>query len=188
MLADKFGTSLSHHDPLSDAKAAGYLWMALPDHFNMTHSELLEKHGYRLGYCDLECYQPFSNAGQSKQHTAQPSRSSRFTAKDFTPRATPDHQGALYGKNVVLTGTLKLMTRRQAFQLSVDAGAKPGKLVSSKTDYLVLGHTNPDAASMRPGGMRLSSKQQKANQLADQGKPIRIIDEYQFICLIAGGM
>ena len=75
-LADRFKIPLSHHDPLSDAKAAGYLWMVLSDHFKMTHSELLDKHGYRLGYCGLECYQPFSNAGQSKQHTSQPSRSS----------------------------------------------------------------------------------------------------------------
>ena len=33
VLADRFGMPLPHHDPLSDAKAAGLLWLALLDRF-----------------------------------------------------------------------------------------------------------------------------------------------------------
>lgn len=32
-LAAEFGIPLSHHDPVSDAQAAGHLWLALPEHF-----------------------------------------------------------------------------------------------------------------------------------------------------------
>ena len=65
VLADDFGIPLSHHDPLSDAHAAGLLWLALPDRFGTTHSDLLATHGYRLGYCHLDGYKPFSNATPS---------------------------------------------------------------------------------------------------------------------------
>ena len=88
----------------------------------------------------------------------------------------------MFGKKVVFTGKLTSMTRREAFQLAVDVGAKPVGSVSGKTDYLILGgHTNPAATDRRP-----RSKHKKALQLVDQGKPIRIIDEEELFCLIAG--
>ncbi|MDE0268741.1 MAG: DNA-directed RNA polymerase subunit alpha [Acidimicrobiaceae bacterium] len=185
VLADKFGIPLSrddHHDPLPDAKTAGLLWLKLSVHSNMTHSKLLGKHGYRLGYFDLDDYSPFSNVDLSKKRTPlKSSQSSGFTAKDFTSRGTPDPQGALFGKKVVFTGTLMSMPRREAFQSAVDVGARPMGSISGRTDYLILGHTNSAAT-----GERTNSKHQKALQLKDQGNPIRIIDEDEFFCLIAG--
>ena len=177
VLADDFGIPLSHHDPLSDAHAAGLLWLALPDRFGTTHSDLLSSLGYRLGYCHLDGYKPFSNATPSS-----PGSSRSFSAKDFTPRGEPDPEGLLFSKKIVFTGTLESMPRREAFQAAVDAGAKPSQSVSKRTNYLVAGATD----LRKVGESGRSSKHRKALALAAEGSPIQIMDEDQFICLLAG--
>ena len=175
VLADEFGIPLTHHDPLSDAHAAGLLWLALPQRFGTTHSDLLDSLGYRLGYCHLDGYKPFSNA------TSSSGSSKSFSAKDFTPNREPDPEGLLFSKRVVFTGTLESMPRREAFQAAVDAGAKPSQSVSKRTDYLVLGVTD----LRKVGETGRSSKHRKALALAAEGSPVEIIDEEQFICLLA---
>lgn len=174
VLADEFGIPLMHHDPLSDAQAAGLLWLALPSRFGTTHRELLASHGYRLGYCHLSGYEPFSNA------TASSSGSWRI--KDLIPRSEPDPEAMLYDKRIVITGTLESMVRREAFQLAVDAGARPSQSVSGRTDYLVVGLTD----LRKVGESGLSSKHRKALALVAEGSRIQIIDEEQFFCLLAG--
>ncbi|MDE0667868.1 MAG: exonuclease domain-containing protein [bacterium] len=176
-LAGEFGIPLSHHDPLSDAQAAGHLWLALPERFKTTHPELLALHRYRLGRCDLSTYRPYSNAQPSSSRS-----SSSFSAKDFAPRAEPDPDGLLFAKKIAFTGTLECMPRREAFQAAVDAGAAPSMSVSKRTDYLVVGTTDLG----KVGETGLSSKHRKALGLIADGREIRIIDEDQFICLLAG--
>ena len=173
-MADEFGIDLEHHNPLSDAQAAGLLWLALPRRFGVTHSELLKRHGYRLGYCHRSSYAPFSNAGLSS--------SGSFSAKDFTPRSQPDPDGPLFAKKIVFTGTLESMPRREAFQAAVDAGAMPSKSISRRTGYLVVGLTD----LQRVGESGRSIKHRKALALADEGSTIQIIDEDHFVCLLAG--
>ncbi len=174
-LAFEFDIPLVHHDPLSDARAAGLLWLALSDHMGMTHSDLLTAHGYRLGYCHLENYKAFSNATAS-------SSSGSFNAKDFSPRAEPDPEGLLFAKRIVFTGTLASMPRRVAFQAAVDAGAKPSLSVSKRTNYLVVGSTD----LRKVGESGRSSKHRKAIALVADGNDIQIIDEDDFICLLDG--
>ena len=176
-LAADFEIPLSHHDPLSDAQAAGHLWLALPDRFNTTHPELLALHGYRLGRCDLSAYRPYSNAQPSL-----PGSSGSFSAKDFAPRAEPDPDGLLFAKKIAITGTLECMPRREAFQAAVDAGAAPTESISKRTDYLVVGTTDP----RRVDESGLSGKHRRALGLVAEGSRIQIIDEDQFVCLLAG--
>ncbi len=175
VLAADFGISLMHHDPLSDAHAAGLLWMAMPKRLGTTHSELLASLGYRLGYCRFDGYKPFSNAAASSSGSSK-----SFSAKDFTPRAEPDPEGLLFSKRIVFTGTLQSMPRREAFQAAVDAGARPSQSVSKRTNYLVVGAT--DLRSVGETGR--SSKHRKALALAAEGNPVEIIDEDHFICLL----
>ena len=176
VMADEFGIPLAHHDPLSDAEAAGMLWLALSKRFGITHPQLLELHNYRLGYCHLDSYKPFSNAMASK------SSSKSLSAKDFTPSHDPDPEGPLFAKKIVFTGTLESMPRREAFQLAVDAGATPSQSVSKRTDYLVMGITD----LRQVGETGQSTKHRKALALAAEGHSIEVIDEDQFFCLIAG--
>ena len=174
-MADEFDIPLAHHNPLSDAEAAGLLWLALAEHFGATHSELLKRHGYRLGYCHLSSYKPFSNATPS-------SSSGSFSAKDFTPQTEPDPEGPFFSRRIVFTGTLECMPRREAFQAAVDAGAAPSQSVSKRTNYLVVGTTG----LRKVGVSGLSSKHRKALDFAAAGSGIQIIDEDRFVCLLAG--
>ena len=174
-MADEFGIPLAHHDPLSDAEAAGVLWVALAERFGVTHSELLGQHGYRLGYCHLSSYKPFSNATPS-------SSSGSFSAKDFTPQTEPDPEGPLFSRRIVFTGALACMPRREAFQAAVDAGAAPSQSVSKRTNYLVVGTTD----LRKVGASGLSSKHRKALDFAAADSGIQIIDEDRFVCLLAG--
>ena len=173
VLADDFGIPLTHHDPLSDAHAAGLLWLALPKRLGTTHSDLLASLGYRLGYCHLEGYKPFSNAAGSS--------SKSFSAKDSAPNREPDPEGLLFSKRIVFTGTLQSMPRREAFQAAVDTGTRPSTSVSKRTNYLVVGATD----LRKVGESGRSSKHRKALALAAEGNPVEIIDEDQFICLLA---
>ena len=175
VMADEFGIELRHHDPLSDAQAAGLLWLALSSRFGMGNLELLERHGYRLGYCHLIGYKPFSNAEPS-------SSSGSLSAKNFTPRFRPDQEGPLFAKRIVFTGTLQCMPRREAFQAAVDAGAVPVGSVSKRTDYLVVGTTD----LRKVGESGRSTKHRKALALLAVDDEIQIIDEDKFVCLLAG--
>ena len=74
------------------------------------------------------------------------------------------------------------MPRREAFQAAVDAGAKPSQSVSKRTNYLVVGATD----LRKVGETGRSSKHRIALTLAAEGSPVEIIDEEQFICLLAG--
>lgn len=81
------------------------------------------------------------------------------------PKKTKAH-GKLYGKAVVLTGTLEHLTRAQAKELLRAAGGRVASAVSSQTDYVVVGND--------PG-----SKYEKAQKLN-----IPIISESAFMRLL----
>jgi len=173
-MAWKFDIPLRHHDPVSDAMAAGSLWFALPRHLGTNVAELLGAHGYNFGRYGGESYERSSNALVSG--------SDRFSAKDVKPRGEPNPDGLLFGKRLVFTGTLASMSRAGAFQAAVDAGAKPLTSVSGRTDYLVLGV----GAGYRKPDTPQSTKHPKALALAADGASVQIIDEDQFVCLLAG--
>ena len=72
------------------------------------------------------------------------------------------------------------MPRAEAFQETVYAGARPVTSVSRFTDYLVVGiPTHP--TTMNTG----SSKHRKALDLSAAGAKVQIIDEDQFVSLLA---
>lgn len=54
--------------------------------------------------------------------------------------------------------------------------------MSGRTDYLVVGATD----LRKVGETGRSSKHRKALTLAAEGSPVEIIDEDQFVCLLAG--
>ena len=173
VLAREFDIPLVHHDPLSDAQAAGWLWLALSHFANTGHSDLLELHGYRLGRFDALDYLPFSNAKSSPGSRPQRSR--------FTADSAIDPDGRLRGKNIALTGTLASMVRADARGAILAAGGNPIKNVTGDTDYLVVGSIN--LAAVGPDGM--SRNHRKAFDLQQAGNPIQIIDEDGLHCLLA---
>ena len=60
-LAAEFGLPLTHHDPVSDAAAAGLLWLTLLARSGQTPARLLRSCGYwGPGYCRNGHYQGFT--------------------------------------------------------------------------------------------------------------------------------
>lgn len=86
----------------------------------------------------------------------------------------------LYGKNCVVTGQFSSLSRKEAMQKLVDIGANIKSAVSSKTDYLFVG--TQDKSLVGEDGM--STKEEKAYKLKEQGQDIEILKEEEFITLL----
>lgn len=105
----------------------------------------------------------------------------RHRGTERTERPLPNIQvtadGALAGKNVVLTGELTF-SRDHAIELIKAAGGKVTGSVSRRTSYLVVGER---VATMGPSG-----KEKKAAELIAAGQDIKIIHEADFVRLLEG--
>lgn len=86
----------------------------------------------------------------------------------------------LYGKNVCITGTLRTMNRKEAFDTLLAAGATPNNNVTRETDYLVVG------VGQRIGNKdgRKSQKERKALSYQSKGSSIQIIYEKELLTLL----
>ena len=106
----------------------------------------------------------------------------RMCTTEIKPNSDPnDKFKPLLGKKIVFTGELS-MTRNDAMQMAVDAGALLRTSVSSKTDILVVG--KQDISAVGADGM--STKQEKAKEINASGKGnVKIVDESEFIAMVS---
>lgn len=88
--------------------------------------------------------------------------------------------GEFAGEVIVFTGALEI-PRREAAELAASVGCEVGAGVTKKTTLLVVG----DMDVQRLAGHEKSSKHRKAEELAAEGYPIRIIRETDFKELVA---
>lgn len=91
-----------------------------------------------------------------------------------------DEAHPLYRKNVVFTGTLEKMSRKDAAQIVANFGGILQNGVTKQTNFLVLGN-NDYCKSIKDGK---SSKQKKAESLILKGQDLQIIPENVFYELI----
>lgn len=85
-------------------------------------------------------------------------------------------EGALYGENLVFTGTLSLV-RVEAAKIAAEIGCNVTDSVTKKTTILVVGTQD----SSKLAGYDKSSKHRKAEDLLNKGQNIRILTERDFI-------
>lgn len=89
-------------------------------------------------------------------------------------------QPTLQGERVAFTGTLASMTHRQASQLAESHGGSAGQHVSKHTTMLVIGEEGwPLESDGSP-----SVKLQQANRLREEGLPIRIVSESDWLGIL----
>ena len=169
-LANDFGISLDHHDPLSDAEAAArLLLLATEARGGPDPGSLIASCGHRPGivHTDLS-YDRYSTrpalVGGSRPRPA-----------DLGPLGDIASAGPLHGKKIVFTGIMS-MVRRDAETAAERAGAAVTSSVSRFTDYLVVGQTNLAVV----GQDGLSGKARKAAEFAANGSGIEVIDEATF--------
>lgn len=174
-----FGIELTeHHHAGADARACAELVIA---------SVQSKEKGSLQTYCQTYRTIPVKEFMELKaQTTFQKKRPkkpkfnaisiSEVTAK--TENFNKDH--ILYEKNVVFTGDLLSMDRKEAMQKTVDVGGIIKSGVSSKTNYVVVGSQDPKLV----GTAGISTKEKKAQELKNKGVNIEIIQEEAFIRLL----
>lgn len=91
-------------------------------------------------------------------------------------RRDGDGDGPLLGETIVFTGSLEI-PRRAAADLAHEAGAAVEPNVTKHTTLLVVGEQ--DIAKLN--GADKSGKHRKAEQLIENGQPIRIVGEADFM-------
>jgi DNA polymerase-3 subunit epsilon len=85
------------------------------------------------------------------------------------------------GKKIVFTGKLESMTRKEAEAAVMKAGGITVSDVSSKTNMVVFGWQDPSVLKGKP----LSEKRIKAAELRASGVDIEVVDEIQFLEMLA---
>jgi DNA polymerase-3 subunit epsilon len=88
-----------------------------------------------------------------------------------------DTDHIFYKKNVVFTGTLSSMVRKDAQQIIANIGGENQDTITQSTDFLIVGQQ--DYRVVGESGM--SSKQKKAFSLKEKGSAIEILSEKEFI-------
>lgn len=184
-LCSKYGIACEcHHNAGRDAAACANLMLCMLDQgiqiqTRFTSCKLEDNEDDEEDDCE---YFGVVVAHRSKKPKAR--RRENIRPSDIHPSVEKfDESNPLYGKNIVFTGELSI-SRSEAMQIAVDAGAIVKSSVSRKTDYLVVGMQ--DIAIVGDDG--LSTKEEKAYMLNDNGcAKIEFLNEVQFLALAKGG-
>jgi len=173
-VASSFGFQFQHHQALADAEACARIAIqACAELRAGSLPELLETLACGPGELrnDLP-HPPLDPPPTGAVHRPA------VRQDEVKPRVnTFDPAHPLFGKRVVFTGELRSMDRLDAFQRVVDAGGSFGSDVNGKTNFLVVGDLDGEA----------TGKLRKAHDRIDLGADLRIVDEDEFLALLAVG-
>jgi DNA polymerase-3 subunit epsilon len=97
----------------------------------------------------------------------------------MTVRREGNQKGAIHGEVIVFTGTLGI-SHRKAEAIAAEIGCRVASMVTKKTTLLVEGRQDARKLS----GHEKSKKRRRAEQLIEQGVPIKILNEAQFEKLV----
>lgn len=135
--------------------------------------------------CDTAQHRSGSDTSQinSQRRKATKKSFEKVNYKSIAPSNPDSHPtGPLSGKIIVFTGELSI-SREEAMQIAVDAGAILRNSISGKTAFLVVGKQDKDLV----GDDGMSSKEEQAHALNNSGKcHISIISENEFFTLAKG--
>ena len=136
--------------------------------------------------CALNIYERLINEAESKNIDLSKKKNYKNPfynvpkAKDSIPQCKPNQDSHIYNQNIVFTGSLEKMTRKEAMQLVANCGGNNEDRVTKKTNYLVLGN-NAYSMKLKDGK---SSKMKRAEQLINDGADLKIISEDVFFDLL----
>lgn len=170
-LCNHLGIELfNHHHALDDAKACAYVMLKLTTDFQITNlDELYGKTKIRPGEIVQSNY-------RSSFVDRYPERVD-FKRIKIATDTDPNHP--FFGKNMVFTGKLKLLSRKKAAELLAARGGIPQNNITSTTNYILLGDFKE---AMIKGNK--SSKLKKAETMIQEGKNLKIISEEDFMRML----
>ncbi|MCE4049653.1 MULTISPECIES: exonuclease domain-containing protein [Bacillaceae] len=180
----RFGVMLeNHHHAGADAIACAELVIACVKAMDERDLDAYLTTNRRISVKPFSALKP--QISFSKKRTA-PKPVKKFNSVAISEIAatteTFDETHALFGKNVVFTGDLATLDRKEAMQKVVDAGGLVKSGVSGKTNFLVVGVQDKQLV----GASGISTKEKKAFELQEKGQDIQIVNEEQFLRLIDG--
>lgn len=177
-IGNMLGYRFNHHDPHDDAKIAGRILIeACKKHDICSIYQLADQLDICIGHLEPDYYRSCSTSNCFKglgNHKGVNIQGLVVATTEFNP----DH--AFYNKKVVFTGTLGSMTRQNAMQLVLNAGGIPLNSVTKDTDFLVMGMQ--DYSKFTNG--KESNKTKQVKHYMQEGLPVQIIDEDEFVQLI----
>jgi len=207
-LADWLGIQFRHHDALEDSVACGRILLAAAATVGATTLEQLESKLKLLrGFVNHEGYHGAKKVARARRAN-QPSSVSKSAIGSSLSGPTPgqvvrcdqaeyhvsgpvidlqrlliraDFLRRLVGKQVVITGRFKTLSRENAELLARRLGALLQDSVTLSTNIVVVGELEEQTS----GTEQLHNhKEQEARKLASQGHPIRLMNEMDFIGLV----
>lgn len=167
-----------HHRADADAEAAAHIMIAAMLRYGTSSlPELSRAAGLRLGR--LEAIQPVAVPVAAPAAPAAPAPQDRYgrwqrAAQSPLPEPSPDADpaGPLFGRTVCVSGDLRAMDKPEVWKRIAEAGGRPAKNVTKKTDVLVVGDSDH-------GGK--TSKHKQAETYIAKGQSIDIITEAELV-------
>lgn len=172
----------SHHNALCDAETCAKIVLESikrSDANTLAEYVLYYPEVKRKYFSEIPVWHSFYS-NKNRKHTRKiPEHVSPSSVTATTTTFNEEHP--LYKKICVLTGELHSLSRHEAMQKIVNVGGIVRSSVSSKTNYLIVGMQDKELV----GEDGLSSKQEDALALIKNGKPIKIINENEFLELLS---
>lgn len=186
-LSEWLGIRFKHHDALEDSIACAKLLLAAGIDRKATTLEHLETQ-LRLSRGRAGAW---GKKGPARVITRRKRvvREQRTTYREQKPcidlqrlLVRADFIRPLSGQSVVFTGRLKKISREDAQLLAARSGGSCETIVTEETNFLVVGSSDQTTQQTDRGQ---SNKQETAEQLKRDGHPIQIVDEIEFLELVA---
>lgn len=164
----------THHRAGADSEAAAKIFIYA---INKSNAESLAE--FEKLY-EFQCGEFNDNyfRGQKSTYTRTPNKKISEYAGDSSK---VDEENYFYGKRVCFTGKCSYGTRENLLQMIADIGGYPTNSVTKSTDVLVVGQQ--DYRMVGEDG--LSSKQEKAMKMKDDGHDIEIMSETDFLMMMS---
>ena len=161
---------LDHHRALSDANACAEIAIKLFNDKSITDfSQIKDIFKIRTGELNDDGYKPSLSI-----------RNKGYKISDLEYEENLQPENPFFERNIVFTGTLTSMVRREAQIKVLELGGKCSTGVNNSTNFLIVGEQDYS----RYGEGSKSSKMKKADNLLSKGQEIELLSENQFIEMI----
>lgn len=161
---------LNHHRALSDANACAEIAIKLFNDKSITDfSQMKDIFNIRMGELNDNGYKPSLSI-----------RNQGYKISDLEYEENFQPENPFFARNIVFTGTLTSMVRREAQIKVLELGGKCSTGVNNSTNFLIVGEQDYS----RYGEGFKSSKMKKAENLLSKGQEIELLSENQFIEMI----
>jgi DNA polymerase-3 subunit epsilon len=139
--------------------------------------QVAQNFGFSLGKLSFNGVKTMSSSKNYNSNRSHEQTSKSTSSKDVLPDREVIVDSDLFGAQIVFTGALQSMDRKNAIQIAVNNGAVVSSAVSKKTNLLIVGIS--DLIDFNNG--KKTRKLADAENLKLQGQDISIIDEEDFL-------